>query len=368
MQRTGSYPAAFRLWICLQVLYTGTAVRHIRILRLRQLFGQQLRRLRFILRETSMTNRKNRITIGTRGSQLALWQANWVKSEVERQFPDTAVEIHIIKTTGDRIVDRPLAMVGGKGLFVKEIEKALLDARVDLAVHSMKDMPGDLPDGLCIGAVPLRENPFDVVVSRDGTALENLKPGALIGTSSLRRASQLKAYRPDLKTDSIRGNLDTRIKKLNNKDFDALILAAAGMKRLGMNQLICQYLDESIMVPAAGQGALCIESRTGDPLLAPILERLNHDPSHCCVSGERSFLKRLGGSCHIPAACYGRFINDKQISLTGLVASEDGTSIIRETIVSGTGDIQNNGTRLADLLLGRGAGTLLESIETHDRE
>ncbi|MBF0233289.1 MAG: hydroxymethylbilane synthase, partial [Desulfamplus sp.] len=202
----------------------------------------------------------NIIKIGTRGSQLALWQANWVKSQIER-ISHVQTEIIKIKTTGDQITDRPLSMVGGKGLFVKEIEQQLLDRDIDIAVHSMKDMPGELPEGLTVGAIPTRENPFDVLISRDNLCLDDLPAGSRIGTSSLRRASQLKHVRPDITTLSIRGNLDTRLRKLDTGEYDAIILAAAGLIRLGMADRITQYLDEDIMVPAVGQGALCIESR-----------------------------------------------------------------------------------------------------------
>ncbi|MBF0200190.1 MAG: hydroxymethylbilane synthase [Desulfamplus sp.] len=295
-----------------------------------------------------------KIKIGTRGSQLALWQANWVKQALEKGVPcqgpaepgrskvhpvkrplmDTQpveAEIVIIRTTGDRITDRPLALVGGKGLFVKEIEQQLLDGDVDIAVHSMKDMPGELPRGLKIGAVPARENPFDVLISRNSEMLENLPPGSRVGTSSLRRASQIKHARPDLEILSIRGNLDTRLKKLDSGEYDAIILAAAGLIRLGMASRITQFLDADIMLPAVGQGALCIESRNDDPMIDAVLQSIGDPMSRLAVEAERSFLKKLEGSCHIPVACFGT-VENEMLTLTGLVASCDGRAIIKETM------------------------------------
>jgi hydroxymethylbilane synthase len=304
------------------------------------------------------------IRIGTRGSQLALWQADHVKDLIISAFPGTPVTITVIKTTGDRITDRPLAQVGGKGLFVKEIETALLNNDIDLAVHSMKDMPGDLPAGLTIGAIPCRENPFDVLISRQGLALADYPPGSRVGTSSLRRASQLKHLRPDIQTLSIRGNLDTRLRKLAAGDFDAIVLAAAGLIRLGQADKITQYLDDAVMVPAVGQGALCIEIRKEDPLMTRIMENLDHGPTRICVQGERAFLKQIEGSCHIPVACFGQ-IQDKQVHLTAVVASEDGRHLVREKIVSPMGDVEARGRDLAHTVLEKGGKQILEAIKTH---
>ncbi len=304
---------------------------------------------------------KNTIKIGTRGSQLALWQANWVKDKIELQFPDTQVDIIKIKTTGDKIVDRPLAMVGGKGLFVKEIEKALLDGDVDIAVHSMKDMPGDLPEGLCIGAIPLREDPRDVLVSRNNKTLMELAPGAKIGTSSLRRASQIRYARPDLVISSIRGNLGTRLGKLDNGEFDAIVLAAAGIIRLGMKERISQYLEPDTMLPAVGQGALCIETRQNDANMVPFLDMLDHRETRIPVLAERAFLRKLEGSCHIPVACFG-IVQAREIILTGLVASEDGTRMVKETSRGPAASAEAIGTSLANILLDRGAAHILENL------
>jgi len=305
---------------------------------------------------------KTSICIGTRGSALALWQANHVKQNIETAFPDVHVDINIIKTTGDRITDRPLAMVGGKGLFVKEIEAALLDGSIDLAVHSMKDMPGELPDGLVIGAIPERANPFDVLICAQGALLKDYPKGAVIGTSSLRRGSQLKHMRPDLEIKSIRGNLDTRLKKLKSGEYDAIVLAAAGLERLGQGSEITEYLTETDMVPAVGQGALCIETRANDPEMAEILSVLDHDPTRVCVTGERAFLKEIEGSCHIPVACFGKH-QDGKILLTAVVASEDGESFIKETIESTPEQVAAKGRELAKLVLEKGGQRILEALD-----
>lgn len=305
---------------------------------------------------------KKLFKIGTRASKLALWQANWVQSQLNKFFPEAETQIVKITTTGDKILDRPLALVGGKGLFVKEIEKALLEKEIDIAVHSMKDMPGTLPKGLIIGAVPERENPYDVIVSRQNIKLSDLPLKAKIGTSSLRRASQLQHFRPDLDISSIRGNLETRIKKLNAGEFDAIILAAAGIKRLGMEDLITEYLNETTMTPAVGQGALCIETRENDPDIEPVIAKLNHEETATCVAGERAFLNRLEGSCHIPVGCFAKII-DNSIMLTGIVASIDGTKIIKHTLNSGADTVVEKGIELADTLLEKGAKEILENLK-----
>ncbi|WP_457551383.1 hydroxymethylbilane synthase [Desulfobacula sp.] len=308
---------------------------------------------------------KKNICIGTRGSQLALWQANFIKSEIARLFSDLNVELKIIKTTGDRITDRPLAMVGGKGLFVKEIETALLNNDIDLAVHSMKDMPGELPKGLVIGAIPKRENPFDVLISKDNRLFSDYKKGAKIGTSSLRRASQIKHIRPDLTIVSIRGNLDTRIKKLKAGDYDAIVLAAAGLRRLGQDNEITEYLDETIMIPAAGQGALCIETRENDESIAKVMEKLDHFDTRICVTGERAFLKQVEGSCHIPVACFGK-IQNNDVLLTAVVASEDGKELIKEHMICPRNKIKISGRNLAKKILEKGGKKILEQLNSND--
>ncbi len=302
------------------------------------------------------------ITIGTRGSKLALWQANWVKAAIQAIDPDCSVSLEIIKTKGDKILDVPLAKVGGKGLFVKEIEEALLAGKVDLAVHSMKDMPALVPYGLCIGAVPEREDYRDVMISKNNLPFSDLPQGARIGTSSLRRSSQLKHIRPDITIVPLRGNLDTRIQKLSTEKLDAIVLAAAGMNRLNHKDKISEYLTTDIMLPAVGQGALCIEIRESDPVIAPIVEKLNHEITRTTVLAERSFLHRLEGGCQVPIAALGMLENEN-LSLTGLVADIEGRTIIRKTITSHPSLYETTGIDLAEILLAHGADELLKQLK-----
>jgi hydroxymethylbilane synthase len=302
------------------------------------------------------------IRIGTRGSKLALWQANWVKGALLKANPEIACELVIIKTKGDKILDVPLAKVGGKGLFVKEIEEALLDGRIDLAVHSMKDMPAEIPAGLCIAAVPEREQPNDALVAREGGGLDTLPHGARVGTSSLRRSAQLRHLRPDLDIRGLRGNLDTRLKKLQGQALDAIVLAAAGLKRLGYADRISALLDEDTMLPAVGQGALCIESRNSDPRLRALMEMIDHAPTHTVVTAERAFLHRLEGGCQVPIAGHAHLAGDS-LTLTGLVAGLDGQTLIKERLKGSSTDPRKLGRRLADRLLERGAKTLLEELQ-----
>jgi hydroxymethylbilane synthase len=304
---------------------------------------------------------KSALTIGTRGSQLALWQAEWVKSELIRYHPGLSVSLEIIKTSGDKITDVPLAKVGGKGLFVKEIEEALLEGRVDLAVHSMKDMPGDMPERLWISSVPERETPYDVLISKNGLRLENLPKGAVIGTSSLRRASQLLHFRPDFQIRTLRGNLDTRLRKLESEGFDAIILAAAGMKRLGMAEKITQEIPPDIILPAVGQGALCIETRQADTPVNKMVAAMHHDDSAHAVSAERAFLRVLQGGCQVPIAAYAT-VTGKEISISGLVAETDGSVIFKESL---TGPLKNGvtlGETLGQRLIDRGAAEIMERL------
>ena len=305
----------------------------------------------------------NPVKIGTRGSKLALWQANWVKSALETKFPSTPIELIIIKTQGDKILDVPLAKVGGKGLFVKEIEQALLTRRIDIAVHSMKDMPADIPHGLGIGAIPERENPVDVFISRNGAGFKDLAAGSVIGTSSLRRGAQLCHTRPDIVIRSIRGNLDTRLKKLESENFDALVLAAAGVKRLNLEHKITEYLDLDFMLPAIGQGALCIETRQDDKIVGPLVASLDHVPTRAVVAGERAFLNRLEGGCQVPIAGHGR-INDNQFTLTGLVAEIDGTRVIKGEKTGPLDSSEIIGIDLAEELLAKGADEILKKLKS----
>lgn len=303
------------------------------------------------------------VKIGTRGSKLALWQAGWVKSILEKKFPPIQIELVLIKTQGDKILDVPLAKVGGKGLFVKEIEQALLARRIDIAVHSMKDMPADIPQGLCIGAIPARENPLDVFISRNGARFNEMAAGSVIGTSSLRRSAQLRHARPDMVVQPVRGNLDTRLKKLESENFDALVLAAAGVKRLNLEHQITEYLDPEFMLPAIGQGALCIEIRKDDPTVGPLVAALDHAPSRAAIAGERAFLNRLEGGCQVPIAGHGR-IRENQFILTGLVAELDGSRVIKAQKSGPPDSSETSGIELAEELLARGADEILEKLKS----
>jgi hydroxymethylbilane synthase len=304
---------------------------------------------------------KSDITIGTRGSALALWQAEWVKSTIIRHHPSLSVSLEIIKTKGDKILDVPLAKVGGKGLFVKEIEEAMLNGKIDIAVHSMKDMPAEIPDGLCIAAVPERETPNDVLISRHNLPLSELPHGARIGTSSLRRSSQLLNIRPDIAIEPLRGNLGTRIEKLKTQGLDAIVLAAAGVKRLNMENKISEYIDTQTLLPAVGQGALCIETRENDPDTDKIISNLDHLVTHLVITGERAFLKRLEGGCQVPMAAYGT-IKNSELTITGLVAEIDGSKVIKQVITGPATDAKKIGTELAERLIDMGAGDILDKL------
>lgn len=305
------------------------------------------------------------INIGTRGSKLALWQANWVQSKLQSIYPSIDIHIVVIKTKGDKILDVPLAKVGGKGLFVKEIEDALLEGRIDLAVHSMKDMPAELPDGLTIGAIPERENPQDVLIAK-ASGINDLPKGARIGTSSLRRAAQLRFLRRDIHIFPLRGNLDTRLKKLDEGNMDAIVLAAAGIRRLGLQERITEYLASDVMLPAAGQGALCIETRRDDHRINTLIKALDHKDTRMVVLGERAFLHRLGGSCQVPIAAHGS-VQDEHYSLKGLVAEPDGTRVLRAEINGQATSSEMVGVDLAENLMRQGAMSIIEALQ-HDIE
>jgi hydroxymethylbilane synthase len=302
------------------------------------------------------------IRIGTRGSNLALWQANWVKSALNQKFPHISIELEIIKTQGDKILDVPLAQVGGKGLFVKEIEQALIDRRVDLAVHSMKDMPAEIPERLCVGAIPEREIPSDVLISKNGLKLSKLASGSIIGTSSLRRGAQLRHCRNDIVIKPLRGNLDTRLRKLEAEDMDAIVVAAAGVKRLNFEDRITEYLNEEVMLPAVGQGALCIEIRENDLPVSEMISALDDSQTRTIVSGERAFLNRLEGGCQIPIAGHGKIENDRYM-LTGLVAEIDGSRLVKDSISGPVEASESLGVELAERLLDKGADKLLEKLK-----
>lgn len=305
------------------------------------------------------------IRIGTRGSQLALWQARHVQSELEKRYPGISVTIKKIKTTGDKIIDVPLAKVGGKGLFVKEIEDSLLKGEIDIAVHSMKDMPVVLPEGLCIAVVTIREDPRDVLISRDGSGFFHLPSGAHVGTSSLRRISQLLNQRPDLQISPLRGNLDTRLKKLGSgapgTQLDAIVVAAAGIHRMGWEDRITEYLPTSISLPAIGQGALCIECREGDRGVIELISFLNHDETRLCIRGERAFLKRLEGGCQVPIGAYAIIIDDN-LEIEGFVASVDGRRMVRDRKIGTIENPEDIGVRLAEGILSQGGEEILREV------
>jgi hydroxymethylbilane synthase len=293
---------------------------------------------------------------------LALYQANWVKAELERLHPGLKVDLVKIKTTGDKITDVPLAKVGGKGLFVKEIEEALLAARIDLAVHSMKDVPVMLPAGLHLSAITRREDPRDVLISREGQKLADLPSGSRIGTSSLRRQSQLRHRRPDLEIRPLRGNLDTRLRKLSSGPLAAIVLAAAGVRRLGWTARITEYLDPEVSLPAIGQGALGLECRVEDEPTNRLIAPLDHPESSLAVRSERAFLRKLEGGCQVPIAAYARIENGGLV-LDGLVASVDGSRICRDRIEGRPEEGEAMGLELAGRLLSRGADQILKEID-----
>ncbi len=304
---------------------------------------------------------RKQIRIGTRGSALALWQAEWVKSELEKKYPGTTVSLTKIKTTGDKILDVPLAKVGGKGLFVKEIEEAMLAGEIDIAVHSMKDVPTFFPDGLHLSCITKREDPRDALLSRNKVKFRDLPKGANVGTSSLRRQAQLMNVRPDFVIHQLRGNVDTRLRKLKEGQYDAIILAAAGVKRLGLAENVTEYIDPEISLPAIGQGALGIECRVDDRELNDLIAFFNHADTRISVTGERALLRRLEGGCQVPIACYGEMKSGK-LHLTGLVGSVDGTRIIKDDIEGAPDKAEKLGVTLAEKLLARGADVILREV------
>jgi len=303
------------------------------------------------------------LKLGTRSSPLALWQANWVKSILEHQWAGLRVELVPIKTTGDKILNVPLADVGGKGLFTKEIDDALLAGRIDVAVHSMKDIPYQLPNGIDFGAIPEREDPHDAFVS-NGRKLGDLPPGAVIGTSSLRRQVQLRHRFPSIRLVPLRGNVDTRLKKVASGEFDGIVLALAGLKRLGQESVVTQIIDEGLMLPAVGQGALGIACRSADNAVREKLAPLDHFPTRLAVTAERGLLAVLEGSCKVPIAGHGTLL-DGRITLRGLVANLAGTIVVADEITGDAGNIsaaRELGLKLGKQLVARGAGAILAEI------
>ncbi|MGB5686766.1 MAG: hydroxymethylbilane synthase [Candidatus Electrothrix sp.] len=305
------------------------------------------------------------LRIGTRASLLAVTQSTWVKNQIEQQYPGTTVELVKILTKGDKILDVPLAKVGGKGLFVKEIEDALLDERVDLAVHSMKDVPAEVPEGLQVAIVPEREIPQDAFVSGKYETVDALPQGAVIGTSSLRRKSQLACLRPDLEIKDLRGNLDTRLRKLDEGEYDAIILAGAGLNRLGMQKRITSLFTSEQMLPAIGQGSLGIELRITDSELLEGMQFLHDQKTATAVAAERAFLLRLEGGCQVPIGGFATLDNDT-ITLTGLIASLDGKTILREQLSGPATEAEKIGVSLAETLLAAGGKAILDEVYTNE--
>ncbi len=304
---------------------------------------------------------KTNIKIGTRGSKLALTQSTLIKEIIEKRHADVNVELVIIQTKGDKIIDSPLSRIGGKGLFVKEIEEALLDGRIDIAVHSIKDVPAELPEGLCIPFFPEREDPSDAFLSLKYDDFEGLPEGARVGTGSLRRSSQLLNLRRDINIIPIRGNVDTRIGKLEADELDAILLATSGLNRMGLSSKIRERLSIEKLIPAVGQGALGLEIREKDKICSELLEFINHGETELAVKAERAFLKRLEGGCQIPIGAHGR-VTDNMIILHGMVAELDGSRIIRDTQKGRCDDPERSGIILAEKLLEAGADKILSRV------
>jgi hydroxymethylbilane synthase len=303
------------------------------------------------------------LTVGSRGSKLALWQANWVRDSLMSLHQGLDVRIEIIKTSGDMRRDLPLAVIGGKGVFTKEIEEALLDGRIDLAVHSLKDLPTNLPEGLQLSAISEREDARDALILRADNAaqaasLETLPEGAIVGTSSQRRLAQLRHLRGDIQIKDLRGNVDTRLCKLDAGEYDAIILASAGLRRLGFGHRINQAIPTEAMLSAVGQGALAIETRASDARTISFIQPLNHEPTRASCAAERALLRALGGGCQTPIAAHA-VIHDRQLKLDGLVASLSGDLIIRDRLEAEATEAEDAGIRLAGRLLELGAADLL---------
>ncbi len=301
------------------------------------------------------------LKIGTRGSSLALAQSNWVREKLLERYPGIGIDLVVIKTKGDRILNSSLAEIGGKGLFVKEIEEALIDKRVDLAVHSIKDVPAELPEGLHIPVFPEREDPRDAFISAEYKSIKDLPPGASVGTGSLRRSSQLLGIRPDLKIIPVRGNVDTRLRRLESGDLKALILAAAGLKRLGLSDKISDLLSVRDFLPAIGQGALGLETRQNDDSTLELIGFLNDKNTEITVRAERAFLLRLEGGCQVPIAGHAK-MDAENIVLEGMVAELDGSRIIRDSVRGSAENPEKTGVSLAERLLAAGAKSILDGV------
>lgn len=304
------------------------------------------------------------IVIGSRGSKLALWQSEWVRARLEEM--GARVRIEIFKTKGDVMRDVPLATIGGQGAFTKELEVALMDGRIDVAVHSLKDLPTVNPEGLSITATPEREDARDALVLRadadaDGASIASLHAGSVVGTSSLRRIAQLKHLRPDVRVKDLRGNVDTRLRKLDSGEYDAVILASAGLRRLGLGRRISAAIETDVMLPAVSQGALGVQTRADDPETNALVSRLDHAATRAAVVAERALLRKLGGGCQVPIAAHATVAGER-LRLDGLVASLDGSRVMRDTTVVAASEAERAGDVLAAQLLERGAGELLSEM------
>lgn len=301
------------------------------------------------------------VRIATRKSPLALWQAEFIKAELERHHPGIQVELIGMTSRGDKILDVPLAKVGGKGLFVKELEQALLEGSADIAVHSMKDVPMEFPEGLGLVTICEREKPTDAFVSNNYASLDSLPKGSIVGTSSLRRETQLRELRPDLKINFLRGNVNTRLAKLDAGEYDAIILASAGLIRLKMENRVRQHIAPEQSLPAGGQGAVGIECRTDDAATIELLKPLHHAKTATCVLAERAMNRRLEGGCQVPIACYA-VLESEQIFLRGLVGRPDGSLVLRDEIRGNATEAEQLGIILADRLLAAGADHILRDV------
>lgn len=304
---------------------------------------------------------KRKLTIGTRKSALALWQAEYIKKALEGYDPELTVTLEHIVTKGDKILDVPLARIGGKGLFTTELESRLLAGTIDLAVHSLKDLPADLPDGLCLAAVTARSHVHDAFVSNRYAALDALPQGACVGTSSLRRRAQLLARRPDLTVRDLRGNVDTRLKKLDDGEYDAIILAEAGLTRLGLTDRITQLLPTDTMIPAVGQGTLAIETRADDDDLKQALSFLCDEETTAATTAERTFLAAINGSCQVPVGVYGK-AKDGQLTLSCIIAAPDGSRVFRHQATGPVSDSRSLGQQAAKTLLDEGGRQILTDL------
>ena len=303
----------------------------------------------------------NLVRIATRKSALALWQANFVKALLEAAHPGLQVELVPMSTQGDKILDTPLAKIGGKGLFVKELETAMLEGRADIAVHSMKDVPVDFPEGLMLHTICRREDPRDAFVSNSYQQLADLPQGAVVGTSSLRRQCQIKAIRPDLAIKDLRGNVNTRLAKLDAGEFDAIILASAGLIRLGFENRIASFLEVGTSLPANGQGAVGIECRTADLAVQQLLAPLEHKETRICVLAERAMNRKLQGGCQVPIGAFA-VLQQNELWLRGLVGQLDGSEILRSEIKGEAAQAEQLGAQLAEQLLALGADRILDAV------